>query len=175
MDLFTLPKDEIKLIGFENQIYGFPTNKGLKTLTKEIVNIKNQLSIDFINGVDLGCGNGALIDHFNKEIKDSNWIGIELSHTRIELSKYKNDNLIIEGCLLQLDYNDYNFIYVNNLCFDEILNEKLENKIINEFNGLLLTTTKIENIRLIKDCNLIKKITSGTNWNKNHIFYLYLI
>jgi len=73
-----------------------------------------------------------LIDNFNKNIENSNWSGIELSEYRVENSKYKNDNNLIIGDLLDLDYSDYNFIYLSNVCFTDELNSKIEYKILNE-------------------------------------------
>ena len=169
-NIFNIPADEKELIG-DSYIYGFPTNKGLKKLNNEI----NLLNLPDINGIDLGCGDGRVIDNFNKNIKNSNWSGIELSEYRVENSQYKNDNNLIIGDLLDLDYSDYNFIYLSNVCFTDELNSKIEYKIFNEFNGYLLTFNKIEYYKLYRRSNLIKNFPIETNWIKEHQIFIYSI
>jgi hypothetical protein len=173
INIFKIPEKEIKIIGESNYIYGFPTDIGLKKIANEISIIKNKYFNEDINGIDLGCGDGRLIDYFNKNIKNSSWIGIELSPTRIELSEYSDDNIIIEGDFLDLQYRDYNFIYANNVCYDEELSEKLEYKIFNEFSGYFIFSRKITNNNLFKMATLVKTFTANTNWNRNHEFYIY--
>ena len=170
-NIFVLPNEEINIIGFENQIYGFPTD--LKKLSDIIIKITKQHKINYIYGIDLGCGDGKTIDFFNKNIDKSKWIGIELSSYRINLSL--NYSYIIEGNMLDIFYGDYNFIYVNNLCFDTILSEKLENKIYAEFKGYILTTTPFLLNKLNKNISLIESFPIDTNWQKKHIFYLWFI
>ncbi len=171
-NIFFIPKQEIKLIGEENYIYGFPTNNGTKKISKEISNIITTNNLEII-GIDLGCGDGKLIDYFNKNIKNSLWHGIELSATRIDLSDYKNNNYIIEGNLLNLDYSDYNFIFTNNVCFDDDLCEKLEHKILSEFIGHFIFSKKITNINLYKNAIFLTSFIAETNWDKSHEFYIY--
>jgi hypothetical protein len=173
MNIFTLPKDEINKIGFENQIYGFPTPTGLKKITNELNQLIIQNKINYISGIDLGCGDGKTIDYFNKNIFQSNWIGIELSEYRINMSS--NPDIIIEGDLLDLNYKDYNFLFINNLAFDDILLDKIETKIYIEFEGYLLLSKSISNSKLNKIISIVKTFSADTNWQKNHTFYLYLI
>ena len=176
-NIFEIPIEEVHIIGYENQIYGYPlkTKAGLGKITDEIHIIKNKYKIEYIYGIDLGCGDGELVDYFNKNIDNSYWIGIELSSYRINLSDYKNNNYIIEGNMLDLCYTDYNFLYINNLCFDAVLCEKLENKILFQFTGHIITTKKFEHDRLLKNISLIRTFTADTNWKKGHIFYLYYL
>lgn len=172
-NIFIIPDEEIEIIGEENQIYGYPLLTGLKVLSNEIINISRNHKFHYINGIDLGCGDGQLINHFNKTIENSSWTGIELSSYRISLSI--NPDIIIEGNLLDIGYNDYNFIYVNNLAFDDMLSSKLEIKIFNEFAGIVLTTKPFSYKKLINKSKIIKTIKVDTNWQKNHIFYFYLL
>jgi len=172
-NIFIIPDEEIEIIGEENQIYGFPILSGLKTLSNEITKISKFQKINYIYGIDLGCGDGQLIDYFNKSIHKSEWFGIELSKYRISLSNNQED--IIEGNLLDISYSDYNFIYVNNLAFDDILSIKLEIKIFNEFSGIILTTKPFSNKKLNDNCKIIKTVKADTNWQKNHVFYFYLL
>jgi hypothetical protein len=177
MNIFDIPIEEIHAIGYENQIYGYPLKikSGLGKIADEINIIKNKYKIKYIYGIDLGCGNGELIDYFNKTINNSYWIGVELSNYRIHISNYKNTNVIIEGNMLDLCYTDYNFLYINNLCFDDMLCEKLENKIVIEFSGHIITTKKFECQKLLKNISLIHTFPADTNWQKGYIFYLYYL
>lgn len=170
-NIFFIPKHEIDLIGFENQLYGFPLKTGLVNLVEFINSVLKKYKIKYVYGIDLGCGDGDVINYFNKYIINSEWIGIELSEYRINLSKCKD--IIIEGNLLDICYGDYNFIYVNNLCFDDELEENMENKIYAEFTGFILTTNKIKLDKLLKKVTFVKMIEIDTNWQKNHIFYLF--
>ena len=56
INLFIIPDEEIKIIGAHNQIYGCPTLNGLKKLKTAIESIQSQSNINYIYGVDLGCG-----------------------------------------------------------------------------------------------------------------------
>lgn len=173
--MFELSFDEIEKIGESNAIYGYPTKNGMIELTIEIKKIINIHKFKDIIGIDLGCGDGKLIDFFNKNIKKSYWSGIELSYTRIEFSKFKDNNCIIEGNLLDLSYRDYNFIYVNNICFDDKLTNELETKLQNEFSGILITTKDLCNKKLLHKSKLLNCKMIETNWIKKHRFSFYII
>jgi hypothetical protein len=172
-NIFLIPDEEIEIIGEENQIYGFPLISGLKMLSNEIINVSKYQKINFINGIDLGCGDGQVINYFNQNIPNSNWTGIELSNYRISLSNNPDD--IIEGDLLEISYSDFNFLYINNLAFDNILCSKIEIKIFNEFYGIILVSKPFCYKNLNKKTKIIKTIKVDTNWQKNHIFYFYLL
>ncbi len=172
-NIFKIPKDEIKLIGESNYIYGHLTNKGLKKISTHITDFMNKYEINYIKGIDLGCGDGELINYFNKNIKNNNWTGIELSETRINLSEYKDDNLLIQGDLLEINYSDYNFIFANNVCYDDELCEKLEDKIYREFRGFFIFSKKIINNNLYRSADLLNDALIETNWEKKHKFYFY--
>lgn len=172
-NIFIIPHEEIIKIGEENQIYGYVILSGLKILAFEINNIAKYHKIKYIYGIDLGCGDGQTIDYFNETITNSEWTGVELSNYRISMSL--NPEIIIEGNLLNLSYNDYNFIYINNLAFDDELCTKIEIKLLNEFNGFILVSKPFQYAKLNKICKIIKTVKADTNWQKNHIFYFYLL
>lgn len=172
-NIFVIPDEEIIIIGKENQIYGFPVISGLKVLSKEINNISKFYKFNYIHGIDLGCGDGNVIDYFNDNIPNSEWIGIELSSYRISLSV--NPNRILEGNLLDINYSDYNFLYINNLAFDDKLCEKIEIKILNEFSGIIIVSKSFNYKKLSTNCKIIKTIKVDTNWQKNHVFHFYLL
>ena len=172
-NIFVIPKEEIIKIGEENQIYGYVVKTGLKLLANEINNITKYYKIKYIYGIDLGCGDGQTIDYFNKLVPNSEWSGIELSNYRISMAL--NPDLIIEGNLLDLSYNNYNFIYINNLAFDDELCIKIEIKLLNEFRGIVLVSNPFQYRKLTSNSKIIKTIKADTNWQKNHIFYFYLL
>lgn len=172
-NIFVIPQEEIIKIGEENQIYGYIVKPGLKILTNEIINITKYYKIKYIYGIDLGCGDGQTIDYFNDNIENSEWIGIELSNYRISMAL--NPDIIIEGNLLDLSYNNYNFIYINNLAFDDELCIKIEIKLFNEFKGIVLVSNPFQYKKLTSNSKIIKTIKADTNWQKNHIFYFYLL
>jgi hypothetical protein len=172
-NIFIIPESEVKRIGFENAVYGYPLEKGLSQLTDIIKTILNENELEFVKGIDLGCGDGAVVDHFNRTIGGSEWHGIELSTYRLENSKYKDDNILMEGNLLEVNLRSYEFIFCNNLAFDDELKSALEKKIGREFSGYLILSDPIQFTR-----NIGKELFTfpvRTNWSSSHIFYMYHI
>ena len=165
-ELFNLPSTEVKLYGKQNLIYGSLTKKGLLTLGKTI----NKLMKQDIYGIDLGCGDGELIYQLQKFIPNSKWEGVEISQHRVNLQKH--DVEIWQGDLLEENLRDYNVIHVDNLCFDDNLNNKLEQKIINEFNGLLITYKEPINEKFLSRVQLLELVAIEASWGiHNVIFY----
>jgi hypothetical protein len=76
--LFDLPSYEIKSFGLVNLTYGSLTNKGLKTM----VNTIKKYSYNNIYGLDLGCGDGGLLQLL-KESNVPSW-GYDLMPNNIE-------------------------------------------------------------------------------------------
>ena len=77
--------------------------------------------------------------------------------------------------LKTIDYNNYNFMYINNLAFNDELCIKIEIKLLNEFKGIVLVSNPFQYRKLTFNSKIIKKIKADTNWQKNHIFYFYLL
>ena len=172
-NIFIIPEVEIKRIGFENAVYGYPLEKGLIQLTDAIKTVLNEHDIEFIQGIDLGCGDGAVVNHFNKKIPSSEWHGIELSKYRLDNSKHKENNILMEGNLLEINFRPYDFIFCNNLAFDDELKKTLEKKIWREFSGYLILSDPIQFTR-----NIGKELLTfpvKTNWSSAHMFYLYRV
>ncbi len=172
-NLFNIPYEEKAAIGLESHVYGHPTDGGMKQLATLIDSIKCEHSLEFINGIDLGCGDGKLVDYFNKNIENSEWHGIELSESRIQCSDYVNSNNIMHGDLLHIDYTDYNFLYINNVCFEDDLCERIEYKIRNEFGGYAIFSKKIQTPALYKHAICLATPQISMNWSKTHIIYVY--
>ena len=171
-NIFLIPESEVKQIGFENAVYGFPTQKGLTQLVNAIRGVVDEIDIfDYIQGIDLGCGDGAVVDHFNKSISGSEWHGVELSAYRLNNSRYKDDNILMEGDLLKVNLRPYNFVFCNNLAFDDALKDALEQKVGREFSGLIvLSDTFTGSVGKI-----VHTFPVRTNWSSAHMFYLYLV
>jgi len=170
-NIFIIPEAEVKLIGFENAVYGFPLEKGLVQLSDEIRAVLTEEEIEFVKGIDLGCGDGAVVDYFNKTIGRSEWHGIELSAYRLHHSKYNEENILMEGNLLEVDLRSYDFIFCNNLAFDDELKAALEKKVGREFTGyFVLSDPFTRNVG-----KLLRTFRVRTNWSAAHLFYLYKI
>jgi hypothetical protein len=166
--LFVLPQNEIKSTGIINLIYGSLTNKGLFTMCKTIEKyIKHN-----IYGLDLGCGDGELIYNLQKNIPDSIWEGVEISEHRVSLQT--RDVNIWQGDMLDENFRIYNILHADNLCLDEIISDKLEEKIANEFNGIYITYRTPKNIKFLEKTVFLDTVLTETTWT-NHPIHYYLI
>lgn len=166
--LFTLPSDEIKLFGLANLTYGSLTVKGLKTTIKTI----NKYMKYNIYGFDLGCGDGELIYHLQNLMTNSKWEGVEISHHRVD--NQVRDVSIWQGDMLDENFRIYNVIHADNLCLDDNIAEKLEKKLVNEFQGLYITYRKPEDQEFLKKAQYLETILTETTWT-NHPIHYYLI
>ena len=162
-DLFNLPQDEIKRIGVNNLIYGSLTDRGLKTLTETLNKIKTTQVIGF----DLGCGDGELIHHLKRLDPESEWDGVEISDYRVQ--KQKRDVNIWQGDFLTENFRPYNVLHADNLCLEDDIAEKLEEKIALEFSGIYITYRTPKNYRFLKNATNIKTVLTETTWTKHPI------
>jgi SAM-dependent methyltransferase len=168
-NIFIIPEEEVKRIGFENAVYGYPLEKGLVQLADEIKAVLCEE--ECVRGIDLGCGDGAVVDYFNRFIGRCEWHGIELSAYRLNHSRFKENNILIEGNLLEVDLRSYDFIFCNNLAFDDKLKADLEKKVGREFTGhFVLSDPFTQNVG-----KLLRTFCVKTNWSTAHLFYLYKI
>jgi len=165
--LYKLPESEIRQYGEVNLTYGSLTDKGVKTLVKEI-----QKYVTNIYGLDLGCGDGELIYNFEQLLPDSNWYGVEISEHRISL-QIRNVN-IWQGDMLLENFKPYNVIHADNLCLDDITIDKLEEKISIEFTGLYITYKYPENINFLKKAKYIDTILTETTWIMHEIYLFFI-
>ena len=169
--LFILPLDEIKKIGQTNLVYGSLTNNGL---IKMINIIKKYMynNISNIYGLDLGCGDGELIYNLEQLLPESKWDGVEISEHRIDL-KTREVN-IWQGDMLDENFRDYNILHADNLCLDDDIAEKLENKITIEFSGIYITYRKPQSMKFIKKSIYLDTVMIETTWI-NHPIHFYKI
>jgi len=166
--LFILPPNEIKTIGITNLTYGSLTNKGIRTTVNTIKKYIN----NNIYGFDLGCGDGELIYHLQNLLENSKWEGVEISEHRV--SNQVRDVSIWQGDMLDENFRIYNVIHADNLCLDDLIAEKLENKIINEFKGVYITYRKPELNKFLKKAIYLDTVLTETTWTLHTIHY-YLI
>ena len=163
--LFELPKSEIKKYGLENLTYGSLTDKGIKSLCRELSQIVNN-----IVGLDLGCGDGELIYHLQKFLPDSIWEGVEISEHRI--NQKTRDVFIWQGDMLNENLRPYNLLHADNLCLEESIADALELKIAREFSGLYLTYRQPQNLFFLTKAKFIKSVLTVTSW-ANHNIHFY--
>jgi tRNA G46 methylase TrmB len=166
--LFILPHDEIKSIGQTNLTYGSLTNKGCMNMSKTIKKYWKHN----IYGLDLGCGDGELIYNLQRLLPDSIWEGVEISDHRISLQK--RDVTIWQGDMLKENFRIYNILHADNLCLDDNISDILEEKIINEFNGIYISYRTPKNLKFLEKAILLETVFTETTWT-NHPIHYYLI
>jgi len=166
--LFRLPAEEIKVAGLQNLTYGSLSTKGLKQMAETI----KGLQPDPIYGFDLGCGDGELIYHLESALPDSTWEGVEISEWRV--SAATRPVTIWAGDMLTENYRPFNVLHADNLCLEEHVAEKLEEKIVREFKGLYITYRTPENIKFLKTAKYLKTECIETTWAKHPIKFYWV-
>jgi len=168
--LFDLPQSEIKAAGRQNLTYGSLTKKGLNTMAKTIDRFSPK-SIP-IHGFDLGCGDGELIYHLQKQIQDSTWEGVEISEHRV--SAQSRDVTIWQGDMLEENYRPYNVLHADNLCLEDHIADKLEKKIALEFSGIYITYRTPENPTFLRSSKWLDTVSMETTWT-HHPIHIYRV
>ena len=166
--LFILPHNEINSIGETNLTYGSLTDKGIQTICNTI----KKYCCNNIFGFDLGCGDGELIYNLQQLLPDSKWEGVEISEHRISLQT--RDVMIWQGDMLNENFKNYNVLHADNLCLDDLVNDKLEKKILNEFKGIYITYRTPENIKFLEQSIFLETILTETTWTNHPIHYYYV-
>lgn len=168
--LFSLPEDEYRRFGTENLIYGSLTKKGITTLCQTLRMFISDTSQ--IYALDLGCGDGELIYHMQKELEGSVWEGVEISEHRINLQT--RDVSIWQGDFLEENLRPYNVLHADNLCLEESQAEKLEQKIANEFKGIYITYRTPQNVSFLRKARFLKTELTETTWILHGIHWYIL-
>lgn len=161
--LFELPQSEIKKYGNQALTYGSLTTRGLQTIVNKIIKFMDEP----VTGFDLGCGDGELIYHLQILLPDSIWEGVEISEHRV--SNQQRDVTIWQGDMLNESYKPYNLLHADNLCLDDDIADKLEEKISNEFSGIYLTYRTPQNMKFLKKALLLDTIMTETTWTTHPI------
>ena len=167
--LFSLPDTEIRTYGVTNLTYGSLTATGLET-TAQI--LKKYIHTETIMGFDLGCGDGELIYHLSQLLPGSTWEGVEISEHRVSMQV--RDVAIWQGDMLEESLHSYNVLHADNLCLDEMIAEKLENKIANEFQGLYLTYRDPAAFSFLQNSTYLETVSTETTWTNHPIHYYYV-
>jgi tRNA G46 methylase TrmB len=163
--LFVLPSNEIKQIGLQNLTYGSLSMKGLATTVKTL----HKYCKEPIRGFDLGCGDGELIWHLAQALPDSTWEGVEISEHRVD--EQMRDVCIWQGDMLTENFRPYNVLHADNLCLDDDVANKLEEKIVNEFKGIYITYRTPSNMKFLKKAWRLETVLTETTWTEHFIHY----
>jgi hypothetical protein len=166
--LFSLPPSEIKLFGQQNLTYGSLTERGLAAMTEQI---RRYMHND-IYGFDLGCGDGELIYHLQAQLPDSRWEGVEISEHRISMQT--KDVCIWQGDMLDENFRCYNIIHADNLCLDDAIAQRLEEKIALEFKGLYISYRTPQNLQFLKSAEYLDTVVIETTWTRHPIHFFAL-
>ena len=157
--LFELPKSEVEAYGQDNLTYGSLSLKGATALCKML---QNYIMSDKIVGFDLGCGDGELMHHFQQLLPESVWDGVEISEHRVSVAT--RDVHIWQGDMLDESYHSYNVLHSDNLCLDDEIEERLENKIAREFKGIFISYRPLESDILIRKSYLLHRMDVESSW-----------
>jgi hypothetical protein len=115
---------------------------------------------------------GELIYNFEQLLPESKWDGVEISNHRISL-KIRDVN-IWQGNMLDENFRQYNILHADNLCLDNSVIEKLEEKIQIEFSGIYISYRKPTLLKFLKKSILLEVVNIETTWI-NHPIYFYKI
>jgi hypothetical protein len=165
--LFCLPQAEITAYGEQALTYGSLTPKGVKTMVATI----NRLITEEITAFDLGCGDGELLFHLQKQLGGI-WEGVEISEHRVSLQT--RDVCIWQGDFLTENFRPYNLLHADNLCLEDSVAEALEQKIAQEFSGVYISYRTPENISFLKRARLLETVPTETTWTTHPIQYWLL-
>jgi len=164
-ELFVLPPAEIREHGLANLTYGSLTAKGFRTMA---ASIKRLLDAP-VMGFDLGCGDGELIWQLGQLLPDSQWEGVEISEHRVSMQR--RDVSIWQGDMLADSYRSYNLLHADNLCLDDDVADRLEQKIAQEFTGLYITYRLPQNLYFLKRSTYLETVLTETTWTTHPIHF----
>ena len=167
--LFVLPREEVVACGLQALTYGSLTTKGLASV---VDSINRQLHSEHIQGFDLGCGDGELIWHLAAALPGSTWSGVEISESRV--AAQTRDVSIWQGDMLAENFHGYNLLHADNLCLEDAVADQLEQKIVNEFNGLYISYREPENIEFLRRAILLEKVKTETTWSDCVLRYYWI-
>ena len=155
--------------GLQALTYGSLTMKGLGTLTKTIGRF---MKPDHINGFDLGCGDGELIWHLAEALPGSTWSGVEISEIRVDAQI--RDVCIWQGDMLAENFHGYNLLHADNLCLEDAVADRLEQKIVEEFTGLYISYREAANMEFLRRAVLLDTIKTETTWSDCVLRYYWI-
>lgn len=167
--LFELAPGE-EQYGLNNLIYGSLTTRGMHAMVKVIQKIlPNTANIE---ALDLGCGDGELIYHLAQYLPGSHWYGVELCASRV--ARQTRPVFIWTGDMLEENLRPYNLLHADNLCLEDAIAERLETKIVQEFQGLYITYRTPTTLSFLRKAHFLKTIATETTWTTHPIHYYLL-
>jgi len=153
-------------------IYGETNYKDLLIIFDKLYSIYNINTM-----IDIGSGCGNLLIYLASKFHDIYFEGIEIQKNRYDKSidnimKHDLDNICIyHDSFINTYLGNYDLLFCCNTIFCDEDNDKLYNKIINEFSGIFILFTmhpKILNY-------FIEKTTINTSWCKEVNIFIYKI
>ncbi len=156
----------------ESLIYGETNHENLFNIIQKLTYIYN---IDTM--IDVGSGCGKLLIYFACKFPNIYFDGIEVQKNRydqsiINIKKNQLDNICIYNeSFINTYFGNYDLLFCCNTIFCDEDNNKLYNKIINEFSGIFILFTmhpKILNY-------FIEENKINTSWCKNVPIFIYKI
>ena len=150
-----------------------------ETNYKDLFNIIEKLSLNYniTTIIDVGSGCGNLLIYLASKFDDIYFEGIEIQKNRYDksidnINKYELDNICIyNDSFINTYLGNFDLLFCCNTIFCDEDNDKLYNKIINEFSGIFILFTmhpKILNY-------FIEETTINTSWCKKVNIFIYKI
>lgn len=93
-----------------------------------------------LNLLDLGCGNGHLLQYLSNELPEPNYHGIDYSHDMLAIAKQRNmsDVVLSQGDARNLTYDDGHFdVVYTQRCLINILDETRQAAALSEIHRVL--------------------------------------
>jgi hypothetical protein len=168
--LFILPQAEIAAYGQQALTYGSLTPKGVRTMVATLNRLLEGSGSE-ISAFDLGCGDGELIWHLQKQL-GGHWEGVEISEHRVSLQV--RDVCIWQGDFLTESLRPYNLLHADNLCLEDSVAEALEQKIAREFSGVYISYRTPEAFSFLKRARLLETVPTETTWTTHPIQFWQL-
>ena len=81
---------------------------------------------------------------------------------------------IWQGDMLEEDFRPYSVLHADNLCLSEAVADKLEEKIIREFQGLYITYRSPQSMRFIRAAQRLETVVIETTWGPHPIHFYWV-
>jgi hypothetical protein len=158
-----------------NLVYGEITKKGVETIIEKINKYRKVTDKDVF--VDIGSGSGKLVMHLGVKSTLKTLVGVELVEIRHKYAKHTYEQVspiddksifFINKSALDFDLSIATIIFINDVAFDNKLNESIYDKIPR---GCHFITSK-----LIPECKILKEeILLDNSWStRKEKFYYYI-
>lgn len=154
-----------------NLTYGEITKDGIEKLIEKINRYKNISNKDVF--VDIGSGCGKLALHLGLKTNIKTIVGVEILDIRVKYSKYIQEQVDVKSVffinkdVLDFDLSISTIIFINGAFFDDILFEKILDKIPKGCHVILDRSC---------DFNILNETFNlNVSWSKKECEYFYYI